>query len=413
MIDVEVMNFQSIEHANLKINGFTALVGKSNIGKSALVRAIKYALTGATGTHFVRHGPNCARSIRDAKTCDCYCTVILKAEGFELVWEKGDKKNRYVLNGQECTVPNRGTPDFLEKPKLPKDFGQVKVGDCWNLLQISDQFDNTFLLNQSGITVADVISDVANLDCINDAVRLVDKDRREAASTRKIREQDLVGVVRELGSYEGLDKEVKKVDRVERLLSTVTESEDKLQKLSGYVDELRDLGFRVDQLQKAFGIPVPDSSTVVQSKQNLDKVDRFLGDVRGRTASIRDLMGVETIPETSPTPMVDRLSRQTQLDGWVKHLRGLQHHFGQAKIIEQVPDFDAQKLPSSLEAYSRLRLLHEKQHALEVSIRGLEDEIKTVGEEEKKLLVEQSKYKRCPTCQQYAFSDHIHDRSSP
>ena len=33
MIEVEVRNFQSIEHISLKVEGFTALVGRSNIGK--------------------------------------------------------------------------------------------------------------------------------------------------------------------------------------------------------------------------------------------------------------------------------------------------------------------------------------------------------------------------------------------
>ena len=66
MTEVEVRNFQSVEHAVFRIEGFTALVGRSNIGKSALVRAVKAALTGATGTDFVRHGGLCARRLKDA-----------------------------------------------------------------------------------------------------------------------------------------------------------------------------------------------------------------------------------------------------------------------------------------------------------------------------------------------------------
>ena len=46
MLDVEIRNFQSIDHVHLRVEGFTALVGRSNIGKSAVVRAVKAALTG-------------------------------------------------------------------------------------------------------------------------------------------------------------------------------------------------------------------------------------------------------------------------------------------------------------------------------------------------------------------------------
>ena len=179
MIDLEVRSFQSIEHVKLRVDGFTALVGKSNIGKSAIVRAVKAALTGCVGNSFVRHSSACARRSKKAKTCECYSSVHIKAENFDLLWEKGDKHNRYVFNGQEHGVPNRGTPDFLERPKLEKDFGQVKVGDQWSLLQVADQFENLFLLNQSGGVVADVFSDVARLDRVNVAIKYVEKDRRK------------------------------------------------------------------------------------------------------------------------------------------------------------------------------------------------------------------------------------------
>src|SRR5580700_10412737 len=127
MFEVEIRNFQSIEHISIRIDGFTALVGKSDIGKRAIVRAVRAALTGATGTSFVRHGVACHRRIRGSKTCECYCSVHMSTEGFDLTWEKGDKRNLYVFNGQDYGVPNRGTPDFLERPKLLKDFGLVKI----------------------------------------------------------------------------------------------------------------------------------------------------------------------------------------------------------------------------------------------------------------------------------------------
>ena len=67
-VDVEIRNFQSIEKATIKIDGFTVVVGRSNIGKSALVRAVKAALTGAPVSSFVRHSSGCLRKTKAAKT---------------------------------------------------------------------------------------------------------------------------------------------------------------------------------------------------------------------------------------------------------------------------------------------------------------------------------------------------------
>lgn len=412
MIDVEVRNFQSIEHATLQINGFTALVGKSNIGKSALVRAIKYALTGTTGTHFVRHGVNCARTVKESKTCECFCSVTLRAPGFELVWEKGDKKNRYFLNGAEYGVPSRGTPDFLEKPKLDKDFSQVKVGESSTLLQVADQFDNTFLLNQSGVTVADVISDVAHLDCVNGAIRLAEKDRREAASTRKVREQDLIGVIRDLGTYDGLDRDVRAVDRVEGMLTKVSSSETAVSKLSQYVDEVHQLGFRVDRLQGALGIPIPEVSRVLETRNKLDRVGGLLVSISDRVSSVKSLMGVENVPVLIIDPLVSSSTRQIKLNGWVDRLRAIQKHFAQAKTVEDIADQDARDVRSVADRLIQLCQFLVKQQGLQGSIDRLAKELSVVDQTEKELSSEVGRFKKCPTCHQYiAAPTHTHGTS--
>ena len=95
MIEVEIQNFQSIDKVAFKIEGFTVLVGRSNIGKSALIRAIHCALTGASGTDFVRHGLDCERRIKGNKKCKCKSTVLFKTPSLHLIWEKGDADNQY------------------------------------------------------------------------------------------------------------------------------------------------------------------------------------------------------------------------------------------------------------------------------------------------------------------------------
>src|SRR6478752_168059 len=97
MIEIEVTDFQSIRHTSVAIDRFSAIVGRSNIGKSALVRAVQMALTGAVGTDFVRHGSSCDRAIRGTKKCKCFSRVRIKTFALELTWEKGDAVNRYIV----------------------------------------------------------------------------------------------------------------------------------------------------------------------------------------------------------------------------------------------------------------------------------------------------------------------------
>ena len=57
---VEIKNYQSIVSQTLEVEGLTVVVGKSNVGKSALLRSISASWFGQSGDYFIRDGtPNC------------------------------------------------------------------------------------------------------------------------------------------------------------------------------------------------------------------------------------------------------------------------------------------------------------------------------------------------------------------
>ena len=53
MLKVTVEDFQSIDKAELEVSGFTCLTGKSNIGKSALLRALNAAMKNLPANSFI------------------------------------------------------------------------------------------------------------------------------------------------------------------------------------------------------------------------------------------------------------------------------------------------------------------------------------------------------------------------
>lgn len=401
MIEVEVHNFQSIEHALVRIDGFTALVGKSNLGKSALVRAVKAALTGAVGTAFVRHGSSCAQFVRKAKTCECFASVHLRTVGFDLKWEKGDKRNKYTLNGTEYGVPNRGTPEFLERPMLPMDFGMVKVGDREQLLQIADQFrDAVFLLDQSGGAVADLFSDVARLDRINVAMRLVEKDRKDAVSTRKVREHDIGDLATRLLDYEGLDDAVVKAGNAEKKLDHIGVVETKVDTLNSYLDDVRALGFRVDALQKACALPTPKADPVLAKHGEFEKVRRFESSVSDRASSIRSLQGVERVADPIISPVAEAARKCAQLVIWTAKLNGFQEQFSRFKGFGDLASPDATTLKATRDRCLQLGAWGSKLESLVKTIKHLEIEFQVAVADEILIDKEKQAFGFCPTCEQ-------------
>lgn len=84
---IEIRNFQSIAHAKLELEDWTSLVGTSDVGKSACLRALYALLTNQRGDHFIRHG-------------ESFCAVVVERDdGVTVDWRKGrGKSGAYILS---------------------------------------------------------------------------------------------------------------------------------------------------------------------------------------------------------------------------------------------------------------------------------------------------------------------------
>jgi DNA repair ATPase RecN len=353
--EIEVRNFQSIEHAHFTIEGYTAIAGRSNIGKSALVRAIKAALTGASGTGFVRHGPHCTRRTRDTKKCSCKSSVRIQREGFDLLWEKGDNDNTYTFNGKVYDSVERGAPSFI----LENGYAPIKIGDDKELLQVADQFDPIFLLNRTGGVIADVLSDVAHLDRINGATRLVEKDRREASSTRKVREQDVATLTQQLLDYDGLDDALARVRQVE----------DKL----------------------------PEIDT---ADKRLKTIERFLEAATARAVEIKRLAGVENIEVPHADTLKSPFSGLERVIGWHDRLVAFKHWFERMKGLDALVVPDIKPLQEKLLGAASLVTFATRLERIEREVQLAEGACESNAAEVEGIRAEWEALGVCPTCAQ-------------
>jgi DNA repair ATPase RecN len=393
MLEVEIRNFQSIKNVRLKASGFTAIVGRSNIGKSAIVRAIKCALTNPGGTSFVRHNPDsCARLVRDSKKCKCAASVRITTEGWDIFWEKGDSVNQYEVNGSTYDKADRGTPDFL-KPV----FDTIDVGNDKYLLQVSDQFKPIFLLDQSGGVVADVLSDVARLDSINVASRLAERDRKEAASTRKIRERDIELLQVQLQVYAGLDSATAKAKEVELGHAAVLELTDKVEEITRYSNQVTALVKSAKRLQEVLTKETPEVSPIELGEAELRKLTVLHERLISRAQEVGTLQGVDdlVLPDCS---LEEDLRVVLASEQWLAKLRTFKAFMDQIKGLEGLADPDlglVNQVHQDFETLSawavRLLSILKAVETLESGISSADGEAQTVQTAIDELGV-------CPTC---------------
>ena len=393
MIDVEVRNFQSIEKVAFKVEGFTALVGRSNIGKSALVRAVKAALTGAPVSSCVRHGKACLRRTKKAKTCKCFASVHLKTEGFDLLWEKGDAINRYTFNGVIYDKAEKGTPDFLSPAFLP-----VKVGDRQELLQVADQFSAIYLLDQTGGVVADVLSDVARLDRINVAMRMAERDRKEAVSTRKVREKDVTDLQTKLDGFVGLDLAVAQAAQVQADLDLIEQKAAAVEKLDGFMAAGSAIGQRVKALETGMATPVPDPADMEAQARLLGQMARWCGQINDQAGGIQKLAPVEQVGVPDKDDLQAVHEKFGALHRWHGQLVGFRDFFTAMKPVELLPPLEPTALREARERFQVAHGLVQRVAAAEDALRKLEAAYDAILVEEKAAHDEVEALGVCPTC---------------
>jgi DNA repair protein SbcC/Rad50 len=193
---LQIQNFQSHESSVFDFDkGVNLIVGKSDSGKSAILRALYWLL-------FNRPGGEAFRSNWGGDT-----SVTLEFDGSGDVVERirTKKENQYCMNGEDFKAI---------KTDVPVEIRQLLRLDNINFQR---QLDGPFLLNEPPGNVARHFNKVANLDLIDRSISNVNGWISSLRSHIKIDEGSVEGLTEELSKYDGLNKLDEDLVYVERL----------------------------------------------------------------------------------------------------------------------------------------------------------------------------------------------------
>lgn len=181
---VSVRDFQSLSDVALDLGALNVIVGRTNAGKSALIRAIDAALFNRSGGEFVREDATKA-------------TVTLDFAAGSLVWTKPRK------GGAEYTVtPTDGAPLTITRagreivPEIDALTGvrEIETDGVRAKLQVAGQFDEPFLLSNTGGQAAKLLAHVSKLDVLVKAQVHAKQDLGRARRRAEEAEQQAEGV---------------------------------------------------------------------------------------------------------------------------------------------------------------------------------------------------------------------------
>lgn len=212
MLGVErlyIQNFQSLADVDLELGPLTVLVGPSNSGKSAVLRAVRAAVHNVSRPDVI---------VRRGKTKATIALGPFNLSGFPedafvLVFERGKSLSRYTIkraNGDPLVYAKAGTtvPDDIAKIIR---IAEVEGED----LNFALQHDRPFLLDAPATKVAKVLGDLTGINVLFEAVREANRRRLEVVSKLKVRRADVEELHERAAAYEDVGAQHERVRKAE------------------------------------------------------------------------------------------------------------------------------------------------------------------------------------------------------
>jgi len=212
---ISLRNFQSWEKLDLDLAPVTMIVGRGNTGKSAIIRAVTYALTNQGGDAFIRNDAKEAR------------VLIGFDDGTALLWSKPRGKGA-VYN---VLLPSREEREYTKTgqttpPEILDLLGIRPVEIDKNLTlwpQLSQQFDPPFIIGESGSRIARILGKFTRLDVLVQAQILARRDVADARRQAQAAEESAAHYKSQLDKLPNVDELKDRYDRVRKQYERVRE----------------------------------------------------------------------------------------------------------------------------------------------------------------------------------------------
>lgn len=237
-----IKNFQSHKNTKLEFHtGVNAIVGNSDVGKTAILRAMNWVINN-------KPGGDSFRSNWGGDTI-----VELCIDKFKIIREKS-KQDGNCYHLETYLEKKYGNGDSLHSFKAFKHDIPEEIKQTINFspLNIQSQMDSSFLLSNSPGEVAKYLNQVVNLDKIDTALKNITRKVKEENHKLEDKKEQLADLNNELEQYNWIIPAEKKLEKIEQL----------------------DIGIENTKLCKSTLISI--GNEIISIKEKIDKINSIL-----------------------------------------------------------------------------------------------------------------------------------------
>ena len=227
--ELTLEHFQSHANVTLELHpGVNAIIGPSNSGKSAILRALFWAVCNRPrGEAFVSHWNRTAKGAIKGKT-----VVALDLGGVHLRRERTKDFNGYRI--EEVDAPNKTLEAIRTEvpPEVTRMLGMSEVN-------IQRQLDAPFLLSESPPEVARFFNRIIRLDLIDVLLSAAEARRRGIQKDLKTTAADVKRLAEEILEYDWIESATKLYTKAQNVKTRLTSNQEIHAALTRTLDEYR------------------------------------------------------------------------------------------------------------------------------------------------------------------------------
>lgn len=264
-----IENFQSIEKLDLDFGKYTVLVGKSNSGKSAILRALHALVRNSFIPAYLRKG---TKTTKITTTYDN--GEVVTKRGSEATYELTQGTNHEVYTKSGRAIP-ADVLDFLAMPLLAEED-----------LNFTNQFELPFLVAGKSSRASAVVGTITNAVTTQELAQEANRLRLATLSKIKVREGDLEALRSDAGAFDDLPALEQALDYVRTLESELVTSQQTAASIKQLVGWLNDT-------EGAF-VAVPKAPELDESW--FDTLVELNTTKRGLTSLITQISNISTVP---------------------------------------------------------------------------------------------------------------------
>lgn len=219
-----IKNFQSHKESELEFDkGVNVIIGSSDSGKTAIIRALRWAMFNKpSGDEFRSYwgGDTMVHVLMNNKT---------------IIRGKNEKENAYTINSTILKAFGQGVPDEIQKAF---NINEVNV---------QGQLDSPFLIADSPGEVAQHFNKVANLELIDSSIKKVSSKLKNLETDLEVSKRQATAISTKLDSFIDLNQLEKDIKELEVFEQEIQANENSSKVLNSTIKQIEELQYTLDE----------------------------------------------------------------------------------------------------------------------------------------------------------------------